>query len=371
MLNRMPMNRRQILTAGAALAAASAIPGMARAEGGFAPRAGDWRNFQAVTRLEIFGPSGLTQAWVPLPSFSAGDWFRPGTSTWTTNAKTAAIVRESKYGAQMLHAVWENGEGAPAVEITSAFATRDRYIDLSARGTPPALLEAERALYTAATDLIPVDGIVKQTADQITAGAHSDVEKAQRIYEWVVEATVRDPQTRGCGVGDIAAMLRNNTLSGKCADLNALFTGLARAAGLPAREIYGLRVAPSRFGYKSLGANSATVTKAQHCRAEIWLAGHGWVAADPADVRKVMLEEPPANLPLTDPKVAAARKALFGSWETNWLAYNSAHDVVLPGSNGPKLGFLMYPQAETGGERIDCLDPDGFKYSITAKEVSA
>ncbi len=84
-----------------------------------------------------------------------------------------------------------------------------------------------------------------------------------------------------------------------------------------------------------------------------------------------MLEEPPANLPLTDPKVAEARKTLFGAWETNWLAYNVAHDVVLPGAAGPKLGFLMYPQAETGGERLDCLDPDAFKYVITAKELTA
>ena len=65
---------------------------------------------------------------------------------------------------------------------------------------------------------------------------------------------------------------------------------------LPARDVYGLRVAPSKFGYKSLGAGSEVVTKAQHCRAEVFLDGFGWVPVDPADVRKVVLEEPPANL---------------------------------------------------------------------------
>jgi len=30
---------------------------------------------------------------------------------------------------------------------------------------------------------------------------------------------------------------------------------------------------------------------------------------DPADVRKVVLEEPPANLAMADPKVVAARRA--------------------------------------------------------------
>jgi hypothetical protein len=29
----------------------------------------------------------------------------------------------------------------------------------------------------------------------------------------------------------------------------------------------------------------------------------------------------------------------------------------------------MYPNAETGGERLDQLDPDGFRYGITAREV--
>jgi transglutaminase-like putative cysteine protease len=166
-------------------------------------------------------------------------------------------------------------------------------------------------------------------------------------------------------------MLKSGNLGGKCADINALYVGLARASGIPARDVYGIRVAPSKFGYKSLGAGSAVISKAQHCRAEVHLAGFGWVPVDPADVRKVALEEPPGNLAIGDPKVAAARAALFGSWETNWLAYNFAHDVALPGSDGPQLGFLMYPQAETASMRLDCLDPDNFKYAITSKEVTA
>ena len=143
----------------------------------------------------------------------------------------------------------------------------------------------------------------------------------------MVENTFRDPKTRGCGVGDIAAMLKSGNLDGKCADLNALYVGLARAVGLPARDVYGLRVAPSKFGYKSLGAGSEVVTKAQHCRAEVYLSGFGWVPVDPADVRKVVLEEPPGNLAMADTKVVDARKTLFGAWEMNWLAYNVAHDV--------------------------------------------
>ena len=91
---------------------------------------------------------------------------------------------------------------------------------------------------------------------------------------------------------------------------------------------------------------------------------------DPADVRKVVLEEPRGNRPLSDEMVSKARKRLFGSWEMNWMAYNYAHDVALPGSAKQPLVYFMYPQAETAEGRVDPFDPDNFKYEITVKEMS-
>jgi transglutaminase-like putative cysteine protease len=189
---------------------------------------------------------------------------------------------------------------------------------------------------------------------------------ARAIYDWIVENTVRDPQVQGCGLGDIRGMLEMKNLSGKCADLNALFVGLARAAGLPARDLYGLRVAPSTQ-FPSLGRAGGNVTTAQHCRAEVWVDTFGWIPVDPADVRKVILEEKKPSL--SDPDVIRARNALFGSWEMNWIAFNDAHDVTLPASAGKPLPFLMYPQAEVGGTRLDSLNPEKFKYTITAREL--
>lgn len=371
----MPIDRRMMLQAGAAAALTGALPSPLRAQNASAPSPGAWRGYEVKARLEIAEPSGTVQAWIPLPSVTEDDWMRAGGSLWRTNG-VARLRRDPKYGAEILHVTWPApaapaGPDAPVVEVVSQVLTRDRAIDVARPGTVRPLDAAERRLYLEGTELIPVDGIVKATSDRIVAGATGDLAKARAIYEWVVTNTFRDAATRGCGSGDIAAMLKSGNLGGKCADLNALYVGLARAAGLPARDVYGLRVAPSRFGYRSLGAGSEVVTKAQHCRAEVYLEGVGWTPVDPADVRKVALEEPPANLALDHPKVAAARGTLFGAWEGNWLAYNFAHDVALPGAAGPTLGFLMYPQAEVAGLRLDCLDPDRFRYAITARSLDA
>ena len=53
------------------------------------------------------------------------------------------------------------------------------------------------------------------------------------------------------------------------------------------------------------------------------------------------------------------------------MAYNMAHDLLLPNSTrGGRLGFLMYPQAETGEGRRDSLDPDGFRYTMSSQEIT-
>jgi transglutaminase-like putative cysteine protease len=365
------MDRRSFIRASTLAGVGAALPLRSMgASTGFTPSpASGWRVFEITTRVEPVVSGQDVTVWIPLPSHEDPEWMRPMGDDWQGNAARAGVVREDVYGAKMLVAQWRAADAAPSIVVTSRFAARDRAVDLTLPGSAPALDAAQRALYTQATELLPTDGIVRDTALKITRGAGSDVERARAIYEWICDNTERNPKTRGCGLGDIRSMLESGNLSGKCADLNALYVGLARAAGLPARDVYGIRVADSRFGYRSLG-KSGDITKAQHCRAEVWLAGHGWVPVDPADVRKVVLEER-AGLTLDDDVVRAARKTLFGAWETNWLAYNVAHDIRLPGSGGPAVPFLMYPQAETAAGRFDALDAPAFVYRITSREIPA
>jgi transglutaminase-like putative cysteine protease len=334
----------------------------------FQPQPGAWRTFDVTTQVDIADAQGQTQVWLPLPSVES-DWQRTLTHRFSTNGQ-GRLVEDGRYGARMLHVVFAPDEKQPRVDLTSRVMTRDRTTDWASRGA--AEDSATLRFWTQPTTLLPTDGIVRETAREAIRGARTDVQKAQAIYNWVVTHTHREPTTRGCGPGDIKAMLETGNLGGKCADLNALFVGLCRSVGLPARDVYGLRLAPSAFGYKQLGAGSASLKGAQHCRAEVHLAGLGWVAMDPADVTKVMRHEASEWIKSAQhPLVAPVNRALFGSWEGNWMAWNMAHDVQLPGSTGPVLGFLMYPTAETAGERLDPYEPDHFKYRISAQEVSA
>jgi transglutaminase-like putative cysteine protease len=365
------MNRRQFLKVGAVIPAASASRA-ALAQALFAPKqAQTWRTFEVTTKVEVKNAAqGTTRAWLPIPSVNSG-YQKVLDNNWSGNAATAKILHDEKQGADMLYAEWPAAAGQPVLELHSRVQTRDRAVDFAAK---PAKVEElsphARKLYTSATEHMPLDGIVRDAMLAAINGARTDFDKARAIYEWVVTNTFRDPKVRGCGLGDVKTLLRSGTLGGKCADLNGLYVCLCRAAGLPARDVYGVRVAKSQFGYRSLGANSEIITKSQHCRAEVYLTGWGWVPADPADVRKVVLEEKATPLAVDDPLVQAVRSRLFGAWEMNWLAYNTAGEIALPFARDPGRIYLMYPQAETATGTLDSLDPDNFRYTITARETS-
>jgi transglutaminase-like putative cysteine protease len=366
------LNRRDLLALAGSAAAAGAWPNLAQAAEArrFAPQPGDWRTFEVTTQVEIASPNGATRAWLPMPSINT-DYQQSIDDRWSGNAASTRVASDLHYGAKMLCADFDAGVAKPAITLTSVVRTRSRAVDWQQRIV--ANDDADTLMsWTRPTMLMPTDGIVLATAREAIGNAKTDEEKTRRIYDWVVSRTYREPKVRGCGVGDIKTMLETANFGGKCGDINGLFVGLNRAIGIPARDVYGVRVVPSAFGYRELGGNPAKLQGAQHCRAEVFLKAHGWVAMDPADVGKVMrLETPEWIKSVSDPLVAPVDKALFGGWEGNWMAFNTAHDVALPGSTGPKLGFFMYPQAENANGRYDPLDPDTFKYTITAREIVA
>jgi transglutaminase-like putative cysteine protease len=365
------MDRRRFLQSAGALSATLAFPKAARALTFGVPAGEPWRTFEVTTRVEVLKPSGVTRVWLPAALIRDTPFQKTLANDYRAEGGTVELVKKDAADSLgIVSATFPEGV-RPVLTLTSRAATRGYAVDLSKPGPAPKADAAELQYWLQPTRMLPTSGIVASEAALITKGATTDFEKAKAIYEWIVENTYRNPKTRGCGVGDIQFMLESKDLGGKCADLNALYVGLARAAGLPARHIYGLRVAKSDLGFASLGPSNGVCTKGQHCRVEVWLKDYGWVPVDPADVRKVVLEEPPGNLPIDHAKVVEARKRMFGAWEMNWMGFNYAADIALPGSKGAPINYFMYPQGETAEGRIDPFDADNFKYEISSKEITA
>ncbi len=314
----------------------------------------------ATRRVEFvqeFHPAAqdLVELWIPTP-MEGGGYQKLISRELSGNATTVSIASESGNPAPFVHARWDKVKD-PVLKIVNVVEVADR------DGVLPGPSGGDT--YLAPTTHVQTDGIVMETSAKIVAGATDPDKKARAIYDWIVEKTARDAAVRGCGLGDVKATLTTGNLRGKCADLNSLFVGLARAAGIPAREVFGQRVATSAYS-KSLGKEGDN-SKAQHCRAEYYSAAkNGWVPVDPADVRKFILEE---NLPLTDAKVAAVREKFFGYWEGTWVAFNFARDFKLAGYDAGTVNFFMYPLLAAAKIRPDGVEPQETGYAFKATLV--
>src|SRR3984893_3256947 len=317
-----------------------------------------WRDFEINYRINVKDSATAVRLWVPVPQ-DALDYQRVVDRGCRCSVATH-VLWETTSRAPIVSAAWTEPSIAREIEVIAQVATRDRsgfYLNAS---------QEALAGYLKPTASSPNEGIVLAKAREIVGGRTAPLDKARAIYDWIVDNTFRRAETRGCGLGNIVFMLGSSDLGGKCADINSLYVGLARAAGLPARDFFGIRVADSNVT-KSLG-KSGDITKAQHCRAEVFIDGKGWLPVDPADVRKVALEE---QVPIDSDKIKALRERLFGNWEMNWGGFNYARDVPLPGQKDRPVGFLMYPHAESPDGSSDSLDPANFTYKITAKEIAS
>jgi transglutaminase-like putative cysteine protease len=361
----MLIDRRRLLQLGGALTGAALFPRRAPAQERFISGQGPWRKFDLVTQISFRKPKGRAQAWIPVPSVDNETWSNSRGSDWETNAVKARLDKAEDDDVHLVYLEWGEKEGEARIEISSHAESRDRATDFSKPAKAPPLPEALRRRYTAPLSFVPNVEWLKDTVALVIDNAKTDLGKAKALYEWVVEE-------RTCQTSELKALLgvaEDTETPEGCDYLNGLFVALARACGLPAREIYGVRVAASQFGYESLGAMPDDVTAETHSRAEVWLADYGWVPATPGDVRRVIGGEGTGNLALTDPRVVAARVTLFGAWEGNWVAYNMANDFLLPDSTGVSVPFLIRPRIITSAGLLEENAPGGFTYKLATKEL--
>ncbi len=287
--------------------------------------------------------------WIPYP-LSDNDQLITNISVSGDYAESA-VYSDQKYSTPMLYARWDKDTTSRKL-VFSFHALRNEVVKKDFPKKEGTWDPADYKLYLSPTSLGPIDGVVKDLADKIVADKTSVYDKAKAIYDWICDNMYRDPKTKGCGPGDVCSLLLNP--GGKCTDIHSVFVALARAAGIPAREIFGIRLGKE---------NVVDITKWQHCWAEFFLPGYGWIPVDPADVRKMMLKY---DLKLEDKKTKEYREYFWGAWDQYRVKLAVGRDLQLnPPQEGKPLNTFGYPYAEVGGKTIDWLEPSAFKYTIT------
>ena len=294
-------------------------------------------------------PAGQeVQLWIPYPVTDADQ--NISKVRISGNFAESAVYTDRLHKTPMLYVRWEKGATSRKLNF-SLHAERNEVIRRDFPAQEATWDPADYALYLAPSALAPANEQITGLAAKITKGKKGVLAKARAIYDWTVENTYRNPKTRGCGTGDVCQLLKDP--GGKCSDLSSIYVALARAAGVPTREVFGIRM-----GKKS----SQDIIGWQHCWAEFFLPGYGWVPVDPADVRKKMLVE---KLELNDAKTNGYRDYFWGGVDAYRIKLSEGRDLTLnPAQHGGPVNYLMYPYAQVGTKTIDWLDAASFSYSI-------
>lgn len=311
------------------------------------------REAEITFKVSLNAPSDAknVRLWVPYPVSDKNQTVED--VKFNGNYTNAAAYKEKEYGNTALYAEWSG----PLNERVLTYSYKVKRKEVVMKDFPkpePALSQEEFREYLKATSLGPVTGKVKETAEGITRGKRTVLEKSRAIYDWIVKNMYRDPNIKGCGLGEVERLIE--ALGGKCGDIHSVYVALARSVGVPAREVFGIRMPNGKEG---------EMTKSQHCWAEFYLPGYGWVPVDPADVRKAMLEKG-----CKEPEeIKDIVEYYFGAVDESRIAYGMGRDLTLnPPQKGGKLNYFMYPYAEADGKALDDMFGFNLGYTISFKE---
>lgn len=115
-------------------------------------------------------------------------------------------------------------------------------------------------------------------ANEITAGASGNLEKARAIYSFVLRHVNYDAGASTRNKGALSAL---QSRTGVCEDYAALFVALCRASGIPARMVNGYADPRGTGEAWNFSAETLSLRGYRHSWAELHLEGIGWLPVDP------------------------------------------------------------------------------------------
>lgn len=233
-------------------------------------------------------------------------------------------TRESSLGNTMMHLSLERPT-VPEVAFTLKFdVLRREHLRKDFPSAPGGEIPAEVKRWLEPDRLGPIAGRIRELALEVTKGQATPLAKARAIYDYVVSTMKYDKSGSGWGNGDIYWAC--DAKRGNCTDFHALFIGLCRAVGIPAKFSIGFPL-PATRGQGEIGG--------YHCWAEFYLAGYGWVPVDTSEAAK-------------HPE---KRIYFFGAHDENRVQFTVGRDLELaPRQAGAPLNYFVYPYVEVDGK---------------------
>ena len=248
------------------------------------------------------------------------------------------------YGNHILYGEMLHPEPGPAeftveYQVTRKEYSRGDYETLHKAGGGSTAAAKDLARFLQPDRLVPIDGRMKELADENTRGKEGTVERAHALYDYVFQTVRYDKSGTGWGRGD--SLWVCDARHGNCTDFHSLFISMARAEGIPARF---------EIGFPVPNGSEGTIP-GYHCWAEFFLKGVGWVPVDISEAWK-------------DPK---KHDYFFGTLDANRVQFTVGRDLTLePKQDGGPLNYFIYPYVEVDGKPFE-----GIEKKFSYREASA
>jgi transglutaminase-like putative cysteine protease len=290
-----------------------------------------------VTVPALPATSTALRVWIPLPDHDA---YQKISDLRIEAPVDHTIVQHAEYGNAFAVLVVSPQQATAPLDIVLHFqATRYEHrvplVTDTSSGSPadgkPS--EAESTLVLAhwlqPDRLVPTNGVIAELAQQNTAGATDTLDKAHKIYEYVVSTMRYDKTGDGWGHGD--ALWACTAKRGNCTDFHSLFIGMMRASGIPARF---------EIGFPLPADKAAADIPGYHCWSEFYVEGIGWIPVDASEAWKH----------------PDKREYFFGAHDVNRVQFTTGRDLRLDAAQqGDPLNYFIYPYAELDGKPFDKL----------------
>ncbi len=274
--------------------------------------------------------AGEVRLWLPFPPSNE---LQQVSNITVHSDVPASVDRENEYGNQVLSLAVRNPGAAPVrVELQFDVVRRERRnaAVIAKRPVPAPTSEKIDDRWLARDRLVPLDGKVLELALTVTRNKSPRLEQVRAIYDYTVSTLAYDKTGTGWGRGDITYAC--DAKRGNCTDFHAVFIGLCRARGIPARFEIGMSLPTDKPAGEIAG---------YHCWADCHLTDYGWVPVDCSEAQKHPEQ----------------REYFFGAHDENRVAFSTGRDIRLnPEQQGERLNFFVFPYAEIDGRPHDKIE---------------